>query len=91
MGSIILWLLAGALAGWVGYTYMKLNKERSLTTSILTGMIGGLLGGELLAPMVYMRNAVNPTDFNPFPLLIALAGAAAILTISSMIHKRFGI
>ena len=91
MGSTILWLLAGALAGWVGYTYMKLNKERSLIASILTGMIGGLLGGGLLAPLLYARNAVNPTDFNPFPLLIALASAAAILIISSMIHRRFGI
>jgi hypothetical protein len=40
--------------------------------------------------MIGAGNAVSPGDFSPFPLFIALASAAAILIISSMIHKRFG-
>lgn len=34
--------------------------------------------------------AVNPGDFSPLSLFIALASAGVILIIGSMIHKRFG-
>lgn len=90
MANIVMWALAGGIAGWVGYSYMKLNEKRGMTVSIVIGMFGGFLGGELLAPMFGPSSAVNSADFNPFPLFIALASAAAILIVSSMIHKRFG-
>ena len=86
----ILWAIAGGAAGWIGYSFMNLNEERSLVTSIALGMFGGFLGGKLVAPMFDAGGAVNPGDFSPWSLFIALASAAAILIISSMFHKRFG-
>ena len=90
MGNIMLWALAGGIAGWVGYAFMKFNKDRGLLISILIGVVGGFLGGSVLAPMFGAGAAVNPSDFNPFPLFIAFASALACLTISNMISKRFG-
>ena len=90
MTNIILWALAGGAAGWIGYSYLRLNEERGPTVSIIIGMFGGFLGGDLLAPMFGAGSAANPADFNPFPLLIALASAVAVLVVTSMIHKRFG-
>ncbi len=86
----MLWVLAGGAAGWIGYSLMGFNKSRGLLISILIGMVGGFLGGNVLAPMLSAGVAVNPGDFNPFPLLIAFAFAAACLIITNMIHKRFG-
>jgi uncharacterized membrane protein YeaQ/YmgE (transglycosylase-associated protein family) len=90
MMNIILWAIIGGAAGWISYTYMKLNEERGLTISIVIGMFGGFLGGKHVAPIIGAGSAVNPGDFSPFPLFVALASAAAVLVISSMIHKRFG-
>ena len=90
MTNLVMWALAGGIAGWIGYSYMNLNEKRGVTVSIVIGMLGGFLGGELLAPMFGAGSVVNPADFNPFTLFIALASAAAILIVSSMIHKRFG-
>jgi uncharacterized membrane protein YeaQ/YmgE (transglycosylase-associated protein family) len=90
MTNIILWAIAGGVAGWIGYSFMDLNAKRGLPISIMIGMVGGFFGGKLVAPMIGAGNAVSPGDFSPFPLFIALASAAAILIISSMIHKRFG-
>ena len=85
----ILWLIAGGAVGWIGYSFMNLSEERSLMTSIALGMFGGFLGGKLVAPMFGAAGAVNPGDFSPWSLFMALASAAAILIISSMLHKRF--
>ncbi|HZM47202.1 MAG TPA: hypothetical protein VFC14_20455 [Burkholderiales bacterium] len=90
MTNIILWVIAGGAAGWIGYSFMKLNEKRGLIISIVIGMCGGYFGGKLVAPMIGAGVAVNPDDFSPFPLFMALASAAAVLVISSMIHKRFG-
>ena len=90
MSNLLLWGLAGGIAGWIGYAFMKFNKDRGLLTSILIGLLGGYLGGSFLAPMFGAGVTVNPGDFNPFRLFIAFASAAACLTISNMIHKRFG-
>ena len=90
MTNVILWVIAGGAAGWIGYSFMKLNEKRGVMLSIAIGMFGGFLGGKHLAPILDAVGTVNPDDFSPFPLFIALASAAAILIISSMIHKRFG-
>jgi len=90
MTNVILWVIAGGAAGWIGYSFMKLNEDRGLVTSIVIGMVGGFLGGKLVAPIISAGGAVSPDDFSPFPLFIALASAAAIVIISSMVHKRFG-
>lgn len=90
MMNVMLWVLAGGVAGWIGYAVMGLNHSRGMLTSIIIGMVGGLLGGMVLAPMLSASVAVHPGDFNPFPLVMAFAFAAACLIISNMIHKRFG-
>ena len=90
MTNLVLWALAGGITGWIGYSYMNLNEKRGVIVSIVIGILGGFLGGELLAPMFGAGSVVNAADFNPFTLFIALASAAAILIVSSMVHKRFG-
>ena len=90
MTDIILWVIAGAAAGWIGYAFMNLNEERGLLASIVIGILGGFFGGKVVAPLIGSGSTVNPADFSPFPLFIALASAAAILIITSMVYKRFG-
>ena len=90
MSNVVLWVLAGGIAGWIGFAFVKFNVARGLLISIIIGMLGGYLGGTVLAPMFGAGVTVNPGDFNPFRLFIAFASATACLTISNMIYKRFG-
>lgn len=89
MINIVLWGLAGGIVGWIGFALIRVNEERGLLASVIIGMVGGFMGGNILAPMFH-AGAVSAAEFNPFALFVAFASAAAALTISNMVHKRFG-
>ena len=87
--NITMWVLAGGVLWWIGYTYLKANEERGMAISIIIGMLGGFLGGKVLAPMLgAVTDATN--DFSLFAMTIALAGAAACLAIGNLLSSRFG-
>ena len=88
--NITTWLLAGAVVGWIGFSYLKFNAKRGLVVSIIIGTAGALLGGSFLAPLLGTV-AVNPGDFNPLSLFTAFASALGCLTVTDMFHKRFGV
>lgn len=88
--NIAMWVLAGGVLGWIGYTYLKANEERGMPISIIIGMLGGFLGGKVLAPMLgAVTDATN--DFSLFSMTIALAGAAACLAVGNLLSSRFGV
>lgn len=87
--NIVMWVLAGGLIGWGAYAALGANAERGLLVSIIIGMVGGFLGGSELAPMIGTATA-SPGDFSPLALFVAAASAAGCLTISNIIHKRYG-
>jgi uncharacterized membrane protein YeaQ/YmgE (transglycosylase-associated protein family) len=86
--NIAMWVLAGGVLGWVGYAHLRGNRERGMIFSIIIGIVGGLFGGNVLAPML---GAVTetPNIFSPFALFVAVASAAACLTIGDMLSKRY--
>jgi uncharacterized membrane protein YeaQ/YmgE (transglycosylase-associated protein family) len=86
--NIAIWVLAGGVLGWIGYAALKFNRARGMTVSIIIGAIGGFAGGNVLAPML---GAVveAPNDFNLFSTTIALASAAALLTIGNLVSGRY--
>ena len=85
-----MWVLAGGFAGWVGFKFIGANENRGMIISVVIGMVGGFLGGNVLAPMLG-ETAPMPDAISLFALLMAIATAAACLTIGDMISKRFGI
>jgi uncharacterized membrane protein YeaQ/YmgE (transglycosylase-associated protein family) len=89
MSNIVLWVLVGGAAGWIGYALLKFNRHWGLLISVLIGMVGGFLGGSLIAPMLGGAGA-NPGDFNPFPLFVAFASALVCVIVSNMLHSRPG-
>ncbi|HET9403757.1 MAG TPA: hypothetical protein VFO57_04165 [Burkholderiales bacterium] len=88
--NIMIWLLAGGIAGWIGYTYMQFNEDRGMIVSIIIGMLGGFFGGKVLAPMLGAV-AASPADFSLPGVVVALASAAACLALGNLISNRYGI
>lgn len=88
--NIAMWVLAGAILGWISYAILRANAERGMAISILIGVVGGFFGGNVLAPMLgAVTDAAN--DFSLFSMVIALASAAGCLAISNLVSNRYGV
>lgn len=88
--NVALWLLVGGFAGWFAFSVLHANAVRGLFASIVIGIGGGFLGGSVVAPLIDDTVAM-PDAFNLIALIMALAFAAACLTVSDMAYRRFNV
>jgi uncharacterized membrane protein YeaQ/YmgE (transglycosylase-associated protein family) len=87
--NIAMWVVAGGMLGWIGFTILRANAERGMVVSIIISAVGGLFGGNVVAPMLGAV-ADAPNDFSLFSMVIALASAAACLVIGNLVSDRVG-
>ena len=88
--NIALWILAGAVVGWLAYAVAGFNAERGLMVSVIIGAFGGFVGGMALAPMI-MSAAAAPPGVSTSALVIAVLVAATFLFLCNVSQKRWGI
>lgn len=75
--SIILWIIFGALAGWIASMIMGTNEEQGAVGNIVVGIAGALIGGFLFN----LFGASGVGDFDLYSLLVAIIGASVLLWI----------
>ncbi|HEY1013255.1 MAG TPA: GlsB/YeaQ/YmgE family stress response membrane protein [Herpetosiphonaceae bacterium] len=78
MISMILWLLFGALIGWLASLVMRTDAQQGALLNIVVGVVGAFIGGFLLN-----RN-VSPNVFSPMSLLTAFLGAVILLGVFNL-------
>lgn len=81
--GIILWLIFGALAGWIASMIMKTDKEQGAIANIIVGVIGAFIGG-----FVFNTLGGHPvTGFNLYSLVVAVVGAVILLAVVKAFRK----
>ena len=75
--NIILWIIFGALAGWIASMVMHTNEEQGGAANIIVGIVGALIGG-WLARVIF---GVTVSAFSISGLIIAIIGAIILLAI----------
>jgi uncharacterized membrane protein YeaQ/YmgE (transglycosylase-associated protein family) len=88
--NIVMWVLAGSVLGWVGYSFFRYNVERGMTTSIVIGGAGGFAGGKL-SESLFSAAATIPGAFSMSALLVAATVAATVLIVANSVEKHWGI
>lgn len=73
--GIILWIVFGALAGWLASLIMKTNRQQGALGNIVIGIIGALIGGFVMS----LIGKSGVTGFNLYSLLVAILGAVLLL------------
>lgn len=77
MVDIVLWILFGALAGWIASMIMNTNAEQGALGNIVVGILGAFIGGFLVQSLTNTEVG----GFNFASLLVAILGAVILLAI----------
>jgi len=89
MINFIIWIIAGALVGWVASIIMRTNKRQGLIGDIIVGIVGAFVGGYFLSPL-FNVSTINQSDFSIPALLVSLGGAVILLAIFK-IFRNIGV
>lgn len=82
--NIIIWIIFGALVGWVASLIMGTNGQQGAVQNIIIGIAGALLGGFIARVL-----GIGSVDgFDVMSLLIAVFGAMAIIAIVRAMRGR---
>lgn len=79
--SILLWILFGAVAGWIAS--MIMGSEGSIGRDILMGILGAIAGG-------FLMNVIGQegvTGFNIYSLLVAVLGSIVLIAIGRAFRR----
>lgn len=80
--NILLWIVLGALAGWIAGLIMG-NGNRNWLANIIIGILGAALGGFVAAAL----GLGGISGFNLYSLLVAVGGACLLLALFNLIRR----
>lgn len=81
--GIILWIIFGALVGWVASMIMKTDSEQGAVLNIVVGVVGAVVGGWLMSS--FGQGPV--TGFNLYSFIVALLGAVVLIAVVKMLRR----
>ena len=84
MYNIILWLIVGAIIGWVATSLMR--DQSNLLLNIIVGVVGAFVAGYVLSP-VFGVSTINQGNFSIPALLVSLLGAVILLFIVRLVRR----
>ena len=82
MINFILWLLFGALVGWLASLVMRTDAQQGTLLNIVVGIVGAMIGGFLLG-----GSTINDSAFNLSALVVSFIGAVVLLAIVNLVRR----
>ena len=86
MVNFIVWIIAGAVIGWVASKIMGTSGQQGLLLDIVVGIVGALLAGWFLTPL-FGVGTINQANFSLPALLVSLLGAVLLLAIVRLVRR----
>ena len=82
--NIILWVLFGAVAGWIASMIMNTDGEQGAIGNIVVGIVGAFIGGFL----VRVLTGADVNTISWMGLVVAVIGAVVLLAIVKAFRGR---
>lgn len=80
--NILIWIIFGALAGWLASIFMK--SDSSTVEDIVLGVIGAFVGGFVMN----FFGQPGVTGFNLYSIIVATLGAVIIIFVGRKLRSR---
>jgi uncharacterized membrane protein YeaQ/YmgE (transglycosylase-associated protein family) len=84
MLNFIVWLIVGAIIGWLASQLM--GQREGLLLNIVVGVVGAFLAGLVLTPFLGITT-INQGNFSLPALIVSLLGAIALLAVVSVFRR----
>ena len=84
MINFIVWLIVGAVVGWVASSLM--GEQKGLLLNIVVGVAGAFLAGLVVTPLLGI-GTINQNDFSLPALVVSLVGAIALLAVIRLFRQ----
>lgn len=81
--GIILWIVFGALVGWIASLIMGTDAEQGTILNICVGIVGAVLGGWIMS----MLGESGVSGFNLYSFIVALLGAIVLIGIVKLLRR----
>src|SRR3989304_8818714 len=89
MINFLIWIIVGALIGWVASIIMRTNSRQGLIADVIVGIVGAFVGGYFLSPL-FNVSTINEGNFSIPALLVSLGGAVILLALSKLFRNIGG-
>jgi uncharacterized membrane protein YeaQ/YmgE (transglycosylase-associated protein family) len=83
MTNIILWIIFGAIAGWIASIIMGRNAQMGALANIVVGIVGAVIGGLIMNAV----GAQGVTGFNIGSFVVAILGAVVLLFVVGLFRR----
>jgi uncharacterized membrane protein YeaQ/YmgE (transglycosylase-associated protein family) len=80
--GLILWIIFGALVGWIASLIMKTDSEQGAILNIVIGVVGAIIGGWLMT--FFGQGGIS--GFNLYSFMVALVGAIVLISIVKLLR-----
>jgi uncharacterized membrane protein YeaQ/YmgE (transglycosylase-associated protein family) len=81
--NFLVWIIFGAIAGWIASIVMKTNDKQGLVKDVIMGVVGAFVGGWVFS----LFGAQGVTGFNLYSFFVAIIGAVIVIGIGRMLFK----
>jgi uncharacterized membrane protein YeaQ/YmgE (transglycosylase-associated protein family) len=81
--EIIIWIIFGALVGWIASLIMKTDAQQGLILNIAVGIVGAVIGGWIMN----LFGHTGVTGFNLYSFLVAILGAIVLILIIKALRR----
>lgn len=82
--NILLWVILGLVAGWLGSIIMNTNSSQGVLMDILMGILGAVLGGWLMS----LAGFGGVSGFDIWSLFVATLGAVILIAIGKTLRRQ---
>jgi uncharacterized membrane protein YeaQ/YmgE (transglycosylase-associated protein family) len=83
--NLIIYLIAGAIVGYIASRIMHTNSQQGLLLDIVVGVIGAFLAGYFISPLLGV-GTINDAITIP-TMLVTLVGSVVLLWIVKMVRR----
>lgn len=82
--NFIVFIVFGAIAGWLASIVMKTNASQGLMMDVILGIIGAVVGGWLFNTF----GQPGVTGFNIYSFVVAVVGASIVIYVGRMLMRK---